>query len=283
MSDNILELIGISYAYTNEQKALRDISLGIKAGERIAILGNNGAGKSTLFLNCNGVLTPRKGRRLLRGREIGRKKSELMELRREVGIVFQDPDRQFVAPTAEGELSFGPLNLGLTMEQAAKRIGEVMALLDIEHLRGRAPHTLSGGEKKLLGIGGVLAMGPSVILMDEPAAGLDPQNCLMFEKVLAEIQKPDMALAVSTHDVDFAWRWAGRIIVMHKGSVLADGSPLDVFSHIEVIKKAGLIRPSLMEVTDILKQKGYLAEDARPAKTHDELGRMLGQRNGYGG
>lgn len=252
MRDAILELRDVEYAYEGDALALRGVSLSIGAAERIVLLGNNGAGKSTLFLSCNGVLHPKKGERLLHGRPIGEKKRDLMELRQKVGVVFQEPDRQFVAPTVEEEVSFGPMNLGLPEEEVRARVDEVLAMMRLGEYRQRPPHMLSGGEKKLVSIAGVLVMQPEIILLDEPTATLDPRNIILLEENLELLWEAGITLLVATHDVEFAWRWASRAVVMSEGQVLADDTPAAVFAEEALLRQAGLVRPILYEVAQML-------------------------------
>lgn len=271
----ILRLEQLCYSYTGKKNALRDINITFNSSEKIALLGSNGAGKSTLFLNCNGVLHPDKGQRLLYGKAVTHKKADLMELRRQVGIVFQEPDRQFVAPTVEAEVSFGPMNLGLKMEEVRDIITETLDMLGLSALRFRAPHTLSGGEKKLVSIADVLAMKPKMIMLDEPTAGLDPYNTALLEDTLCRMYASGITLVVATHDVDFAWRWADRTVVMHKGKILADGKPEEIFRDEESIKKAGLIQPTYMRVAQLLGSHGIIPPNTYMPKTQEELAGIL--------
>lgn len=252
MRDAILELRDIEYAYEGQQNALSGVSIAFRAAERIALLGNNGAGKSTLFLNCNGVLHPQRGERLLHGATVGSKKRDLMTLRQRVGIVFQEPDRQFVAPTVEEEISFGPMNLGLPEDEVRGRVDEALGLTGLSEYRRRAPHMLSGGEKKLVSIAGVVVMRPEILLLDEPTATLDPRNILLLEENLKTLWERGITLVVATHDVEFAWRWADRAVVMHGGRILADDTPAAVFEDEGLLRRAGLVRPVLYEVVRAL-------------------------------
>ena len=176
MKEVLLELQGIGYDYDSREKALDGVSLTIRKGERIAVLGGNGAGKSTLFLLCNGVLSPSRGKLFSKGREIAANKKDRLFLRQGTGIVFQEADSQIIAPTVEGEVSFGPLNLGLDKEEATRRVGDALSCMGLEDFRHRPPHYLSGGEKKRVCIADVLAMKPELMLLDEPEASLDRKS-----------------------------------------------------------------------------------------------------------
>ena len=252
----ILELKDVSYAYEGQGLALDQISLAIEQGERIAVLGNNGAGKSTFFLCCNGIITPKSGTILFMGQKVGHRRKDLLALRSKVGMVFQEADDQIIASTVESEISFGPLNLGLIKQQAGERVDMAIEAMGLEALRERPPHYLSGGEKKRVSIGDVLAMKPEVILLDEPTASLDPKNTALLEETLEDLHKQGITLVVSTHDIDFAWRWAERAVVFHKGRILADGPIGEVFMDKAVIRQAGLRRPLLMEAAEAVFGEG---------------------------
>lgn len=258
MPQALLELKDICYSYEGNNRALDQVSLSFYPGERVALLGCNGAGKSTLFLNCNGVLHPDSGTILYRGERIAHKKADLMKLRKHVGIVFQEPDRQLIASTVEAEVSFGPFNLGLGRKEVQRQVDMALETLHLEAFRGRAPHYLSGGEKKLVSIADVLAMEPEMILMDEPAAALDPKNVALFEGVLEELSRRDIALVIATHDVDFAWRWARRIIVLNKGEVWADDAPGNIFRDEALLEQTGIAKPCLFEVGQMLMEDKVL-------------------------
>lgn len=250
---NILQLEHVTYAYDRERLALDDVSLTIKKGERIAVIGNNGAGKSTFFLTCNGVLQPRSGEVLYSGEKINhRKREDLSRLRRAVGIVFQDADNQIIASTVPGEISFGPMNLGLSKEEVAQRVEAAIDDMHLEAFRNRAPQYLSGGEKKRVSIADILAMHPEIILFDEPTASLDPQNSRLLEETLNRLSKTGITLVVSTHDMDLALRFADRVLVFSGGKLLCDATPEQVFQNDALLAEAGLQKPTLFQVAQML-------------------------------
>jgi len=259
LSEALLEFWDISYAYEEGGFALQPLSLTIQPGERLAVLGGNGAGKSTFFLCCNGVLTPDSGRIFFRGREVTRKKTDLLELRKNVGIVFQDPNQQLIASTVEDEISFGPMNLRLPPQEVASRVEEALMAMNLGRLRERPPHYLSGGEKKRVSIADVLAMEPELILFDEPTASLDGANIEVLDGILAKLSQGGKTLMVSTHDVDFCWRWASRVLVFRAGRLVADDLPHNIFSDDALLKSNGLQKPVLLEVTRMLEQKSGTA------------------------
>ena len=213
----LLQVKGLSFTY-GEEPVLKDVNLIIRRGERIAVMGSNGAGKSTFFLNLNGVLRPDSGEILLCGSKIGKK--ELNLLRKKVGFVFQDADSQIIAANVWAEISFGPMNLGLERREVIRRVDAAVSYLGLEELQQRAPHYLSGGEKKQVSIADILAMEPELLIFDEPMAALDPMNAQRVEDILGKLHEDGKTLLVATHDVDFAWRFADRILVFCDGMLI---------------------------------------------------------------
>ncbi len=276
MMGELLRFEHVSFAYedgTEQRPALKDCSVSIRAGERIAVLGSNGAGKSTFFLLANGVLSPKEGSILFHGEPVGRKKQELNRLRRGVGLVFQDPDVQILGGTVEEEISFGPMNLGLSQEEVRRRVDESVERMHLGDLRRRAPQYLSGGEKKRVSIADALAMEPELLLMDEPASSLDPENCRLLEETLEMLGEQGFALAVATHDVDFAWRWAQRILVFHDGCLAADRTPEEVFSDKDLLAVCHLAQPMLF--------RAARAMDIRPLpRTMEAFERAVSGKSG---
>ncbi len=252
MKQPLLHLQNVCYSYDDTSVALNNVSVTVHRSERIAILGNNGAGKSTFFLLCNGVIAPNEGDIFYRGQKITRKKSDLTTLRRHVGIVFQEPDQQLIAPTVESEISFGPMNLRLNIEEVRQRVDKAITTMHLQEKRHRSPHNLSGGEKKQVTIADALAMEPEILLFDEPAASLDPANSVLLEDTLRELSDSGITLLVATHDMDFTWRWADRILVFHNGKIICDDLPALVFAQNDIIQLAGLRKPLLYEVMETL-------------------------------
>ena len=211
MKDILLEVRDLSFAY-EEKPVLKDINVKIYKGEKVAIMGSNGAGKSTFFLNLNGVLQPENGQIILEGRKIGKK--EFTELRKRVGFVFQDADSQIIASNVRAEISFGPMNLGLTRNEVIKRVDNAVKYMNLEKMQDRAPHYLSGGEKKRVSIADILAMESEVLIFDEPMAALDPVNADNVELILDRLHNDGKTLLIATHDVDFAYRFADRGVIL---------------------------------------------------------------------
>ena len=245
-------------------------------GERIAVLGPNGAGKSTFFLCLNGVLTPESGQILLDGKPADRKARKTLCER--VGIVFQNSDAQIIASTVAAEVSFGPMNLRLPRQEVARRVDHALDYMDLQAFRARPPHDLSGGEKKRVSIADILAMESEIILLDEPAASLDPAGEERLGRVLARLSDEGRTLLISTHDMDFAFRWATRAVVFSAGRILADGTPQAVLADETVLRQAHLRRPLLAEVFDALRARNLVPPGASCPTTAAALERLLGEK-----
>ncbi len=253
----ILQVKDLHFRYNDEKETLKGINLDIYEGEKIAVLGSNGAGKSTFFLNINGVLKSSSGQIIYRGKTIDKK--SLNELRKNVGIVFQDADNQIIASTVEAEVSFGPMNLKLPREEVIKRVDTALAYMNISDFKKRAPHYLSGGEKKRVSIADIIAMESEVIIFDEPTAALDPLNAAMLEEVLGKMNEEGRTMLISTHDVDFAYRWADRVIVFSNGQIIADDTPFNIFKQDDILEQASLKHPTMFDVCRIIEEKNLIS------------------------
>lgn len=272
----ILQVRDLRFCYDSGVPALDGVSLDVYAGERIAVLGPNGAGKSTFFLCLNGVLAPESGQILLDGKPVDRKMRKALCER--VGIVFQNADDQIIASTVAAEVSFGPMNLRLPRDEVARRVDHALEYMDLQAFRARPPHDLSGGEKKRVSIADILAMESEVILLDEPAASLDPAGEERLEQVLTRLSDERRTLLISTHDVDFAFRWATRAVVFSEGHILADDTPQAVFGDAALLRQAHLRRPVLAEVFAALRARGLVPPDASCPTTTAALKRLLGEK-----
>ena len=273
MNDVILKAENIHYSYDSDKKALKGVSLDIHEKERLVILGANGSGKSTFFLNINGVLKPERGAVYYKDRLID--KSGIKELRKNVGIVFQDADNQIIASSVRAEVSFGPMNLSLSREEVKKRVDDALNYMNIHHLIDRPPHYLSGGEKKRVSIADIIAMDSKIIIFDEPTASLDPKNVVIFEEALDKMSGDGKTLVISTHDIEFAYRFADRIVVFCDGNIIADGSPIDVLDNEKVLKTANLKKPILLDVFETLVKKSIVTKDIVPPRNIEEFRDMF--------
>ena len=217
-----LELADVRYAYPDGHEALCGISLRVEPGERVAVLGPNGAGKSTLCLQLNGILAPTEGSVSVGGMRVGGK--SLKEVRRRVGVVFQDPDDMLFMPTVEQDVAFGPSNLGLSGDAVRKRVERALTAVGMEGTGGRAPHHLSFGQRKRVATAAVLSMEPEVLVLDEPSSNLDPRARREFGEILAGLSQTIMMV---THDLPYAHEICERAVIMDGGRIAADG-PTDV-------------------------------------------------------
>lgn len=254
----LFELQEVSFTYPGGVTALRNLSLRVPVRRKVAFLGCNGSGKSTLFLHLVGLLQPQRGMIFFRGELVRYTRSFLKELRRRVGIVFQDPDTQLFAGSVFQEISFGPMNLSLSREEVRRRVEKALSLMGLETLRDRPIHFLSCGEKRKVAIADVLAMEAEVILCDEPTAYLDAHGVRDLLVVLEELYQQGKEILVATHDVDFAYALADWVVVLEGGAVLAEGSPEAVFADIPRLSRGGLRRPLLFEVAGALRERGYI-------------------------
>ncbi len=272
---NIIETRNLTHIYRGKIKALDGINFTAKPGERIAIIGANGAGKSTLFKHFNGILKPTGGEILVKGEPIS--KQNILDVRRTVGVVFQDPDDQIFAPTVKQDVAFGPMNLGLSPEDIEKRVHESLETVRLTGFEERAPHHLSMGEKKKVAMAGILAMQPEVLVLDEPTAGLDPGGAIRLIKLINEMNRHlGITIITATHEVDIVPLLADRVCIMSMGKIIGDGTPLEIFSSPELIKKTHLRLPIVAQLMEMLQEEGvnvgvrFTLEDAR-----DELLRVV--------
>ncbi|MGH4139119.1 energy-coupling factor ABC transporter ATP-binding protein [Clostridium sp.] len=273
MEKPILNVKDLHYIYGNGKAALDGVSVDIYEGEKIAVIGSNGSGKSTFFLNINGVFIPEQGEIFYRGTAVNKK--NLKGLRKNIGIVFQDADDQIIASTVRAEVGFGPMNLKLPKEEVLKRVDEALAYMNISDFKDRPPHYLSGGEKKCVTIAGIIAMKSEIIIFDEPTASLDPLNALMLEEVLDKLALEGKTMLISTHDVDFAYRWAKRILVFCQGKIIADGTPIEIFQNTEVLKQSNLEQPTMLKVYELLVEKHMLDDTKVYPKSMKEFKEMF--------
>ncbi len=273
MKKPILKVENLFYTYGSGETVLNGVNVEIYEGEKIAVVGSNGSGKSTFFLNVNGVLTPDYGEITYRDTVINKK--NLKELRKNIGIVFQDADNQIIASTVRAEVGFGPMNLKLSREEVNQRVEEALEYMNISEFIDRPPHYLSGGEKKRVSIADIIAMKSDVIIFDEPTAALDPLNTMMLEEVLEKLNTEGKTMLISVHDVDFAYRWAERVLVFHQGEIIADGTPLEIFQSKEILNQANLKQPIMLEVYESLVEKQVLEDLKLYPKTPEEFKSIL--------
>jgi len=256
MNENIIEVRDLNYTYPDGTHALKDVNIKIKRGQTTAILGGNGAGKSTLFLNLNGIIKPSSGQILFNGKPVDYSRNGLKELRRSVGIVFQDPDSQLFSASVYQDVSFGAMNMKLPEAEVRKRVDAAMEMIGIYHLKDKPTHALSFGQKKRVAIAGVLVMQPEVLVLDEPTAGLDPMGVSELMKLLKETQKKlGLSIIISTHDIDIVPLYCDNVYVMDEGKIVMEGTPKKVFSEKETVRSVNLRLPRIGHLMEILKDK----------------------------
>lgn len=231
----------VHYRYPNGSEALCGVSFRILHGEKVAVLGANGAGKSTLLLHTDGLLLPTSGEVIIGGITVTRK--TLPAVRRSVGFVFQDSDNQLFMPTVEEDVAFGPSNMGLTAREIEQRVSQALEAVGASELRRRIPFTLSGGEKKRVAIASVLAMEPSLLVMDEPTAGLDPRARRQIMDLIGRFSHTTL---IATHDLDMALDLCRRTIVMSEGRIAADDATERIFGDRRLLEECGLEMPRCM-------------------------------------
>ena len=233
-----------------------DLNLTVEEGTFVAILGSNGCGKSTLAKHFNSILLPCGGKVYVSGLDTSDEEL-LMRVRRNVGMVFQNPDNQIVANVVEEDVAFGPENLGISSPEIRRRVDKALQQVGMYHFREHAPHLLSGGQKQRIAIAGIIAMEPKCIVLDEPTAMLDPRGRKeVMETVLRLNREKNITVVLITHHMDEAAQ-AQRVVVLHKGTVAADGSPQEVFSRVELLHSIGLAAPDTVELCFALNQEGF--------------------------
>ncbi len=284
----LIKLENIEYKYMSgtpyEQTALKNINLEIKSGEFLGLIGHTGSGKSTLIQQLNGLLKPTAGSIYVDGKNIADKDLKLRELRFKVGLVFQYPEYQLFDETVEKDISFGPRNMGLSESEIGERVKEAMKLVGLsEKLKDKSPFELSGGQKRRTAIAGVLAMNPEVLILDEPAAGLDPKG---RNDILSQIEymheKRDMTIILVSHSMEDIAKYADRVVVMKDGGIAAQGSADEIFAMRERLADINLDVPQITKVVDILREKGYdLPENIYTVDNAvNEIMKLFEKRNG---
>ena len=247
-----------AHTYPDGTVGMHDVEFSVYPEEVVALVGGNGAGKSTLLEHLNATLVPDDGELVVGGTLIT--EDNKTHARNEVGFVFQDADTQLVAPTVLDDVMFGLQNYGVPGDEARERAREALATVDAGHLEDRIPHYLSGGEKRLVGLAGVLVLEPSVIVLDEPLAGLDPERSQLVAKRIEQIHEAGISVVLSTHDLEFAAEVADRVCVMADGNVVGSGTPQTVFYDDALLADANLHPPSAVRIA----REAGLAATAQP-------------------
>lgn len=257
----VLEAKGLLYAYGGAALALDGLDLAVEKGRKLAIVGPNGAGKTTLLLHLNGTLKPSSGQVLVGGQPAAYSRDGLNQWRRRVGLVLQDADDQIFAASVAEDVSFGPLNLGLSEAEAKTRVAESLEALGIAALGPRPPHLLSFGQKKRVALAGALAMRPEILLLDEPTAGLDRAGADQLLAALAALHDAGTTLVFSTHDVDLAHAFADDAALFDQGRVVAAGPVAAVLGDRDLLARAKMRPPLTVEIGLLARERGLLGPD----------------------
>ncbi len=257
--ENIIEIKNVTYEYTDDETvhtAVNNLSLDIKKGSFTVILGHNGSGKSTLAKMLNGLNKPTLGDVIVDGINTRDEETEI-EVKRKVGMVFQNPDNQLIASIVEEDVAFGPENLGLEPDDIRKRVDEALKAVGMYEFRKSTPHKLSGGQKQRVAIAGIIAMEPECIVLDEPTAMLDPKGRREIISTLLKLNREKgITVILITHYMEEAEN-ADRVVVMNDGEIISDGSPKDIFKNVELLKSVGLDVPQTTDLLYELQNNGF--------------------------
>jgi len=260
---SIIEYKNVSFDYVNHEgtkkRALSNISLKINEGEFVAIVGSNGSGKSTLAKHANALLLPNEGIVSIKGNDT-KDDDKLWEIRKSVGMVFQNPDNQIVATIVEEDIAFGAENLGVPREEIVRRVDKALDMVEMNENRGKAPHMLSGGQKQRVAIAGVLALNPNVVVFDESTAMLDPKGRREVMDIAKKLHKENKTIIFITHFMEEA-AMAQRVIVLNEGEIVADGKPIEIFNDVKMLESLSLDVPRSVILANRLKEAGINLEN----------------------
>lgn len=257
--DDIIRIENLVFEYRRDEdgqhvQAVNDVSINIERGSFTAIIGKNGSGKSTLAKNLNALLLPSGGAVYVNNNNTC-DETKLWDIRQTAGMVFQNPDNQLVSSIVEDDVAFGPENLGIESSEIRQRVDDSLHAVNMYEHRKKAPHLLSGGQKQRIAIAGVVAMKPKCIILDEPTAMLDPHGRGEVMDIIQQLNEEGITIILITHFMDEAAK-ADRVIIMDKGKAILDGTPVEVFQHVEMIKEIGLDVPLAVELATRLREKG---------------------------
>ncbi|MFQ5964250.1 MAG: energy-coupling factor ABC transporter ATP-binding protein [Candidatus Scalinduaceae bacterium] len=258
-----LKVENLRYKYPDGTKALNGVNVDMMEGEFLAILGANGSGKTTLLKHLNGLLKPISGSVILDGKNLSEFKPG--EIFRRVGMVFQDPNDQLIAPTVEEDVAFGPANLNLKHEEIIRRVTNVLELVQMRELAKKSIHSLSYGQRKRICIAGTLAMEPEILILDEPTSGLDPDGVKSVMKLLKDLNtEQGITIVIATNSVDLVPVFMDRVAIMDKGIIVQEGIPEKVFTDSKVLGDVRLELPQIAQLMEVLRDKDKLPINALP-------------------
>ncbi len=269
----MLKVEGVRYRYPDGTNALNGVNINVAKGEFLAILGANGSGKTTLLKHLNGLLKPTVGSIILDGKKLSELKPT--EVFRKVGMVFQDPNDQLLAPSVEEDVAFGPLNLNLKYDEIMSRVMNALELVEMEKCAKKTIYSLSYGQRKRICIAGILAMEPEVLVLDEPTSGLDPDGVKSVMKLLKDLnERRGITTIIATNSVDLVPVYMSRVVIMDKGKVVKEGTPEEVFTDTKMLEDVKLELPQIAQLMEVLRNRDKLPINELPL-TIEEARREL--------
>ena len=274
-----ISINNLGYSYPDGTLALKDVSLDIFEGESIALIGPNGAGKSTFLLHLNGVLRNENGAVEIFGDKIRDK--NIQDIRKKVGIVFQDPDDQLFMPTVFDDVAFGPLNLGLSKDDVEKRVYMALRRVGLSGYEDRSPHHLSFGEKKKASFATVLSMEPNILVLDEPTSNLDPKSRTELIKTIKDLNEEGKTIITATHDLNAVPDIASRVYVLNK-TIVSEGTTRTIFENLDLLREMNLDVPEVVRLFEVLKCFGYDYENL-PLSIEEAISHLTGTIESEGG
>jgi cobalt/nickel transport system ATP-binding protein len=255
MSQWLLEFEDVYYTYPGtDRNAIAGLTLRLPINKRIALIGQNGCGKTTLFLLANGLYKPQQGIIRWKGDRLNYNRQSLIQLRQQVGLVFQHPEQQLIASTVEEDISYGLCNLGLAEKTIAQRVDRAIKEFGLTSLANRPIHQLSLGQKKRVSLADVMVLQPELLLLDEPTAYLDPLHTRQLAQTLQAIHSSGTTIVMATHDLDWVYRWADWVLVLDRGQLVLEGTPQDVFSRRDVMERLQLGVPLAYELLSLIEE-----------------------------
>ena len=263
----------VSHIYPDGSLGIHNLCFKVQEKEIVAVCGGNGSGKSTLLEHLNGLLTPSDGCVSVFGKRLDAQTKK--NLWKDVGIVFQRAEDQLFAPTVLDDVMFGPLNMGMNIDDAKQIALESLKAVGAEELVNKMPNYLSGGQKRLVSMAGVLAMKPKIMALDEPTSDLDPNHAEIIEKIIIELKnKYGISVVIATHDLDLAAQIADRICIVKSGSIIAEGTPAEIFYNSELLEEAGLKKPKIVQIYDEFCKSRGMERKNKPV-TAEELAKVF--------
>ncbi len=276
MSQWLLEFEDIYYTYPGTtQPAIDLLTLRIRRGKRCAVIGQNGCGKTTLFLLANGLYKPQQGSIRYAKKRLKYDRNALIHLRQQVGLVFQNPEQQLIASTVEEDISYGLCNLGLSETAISQRVQQVLTQFELTSFATKPVHQLSLGQKKRVSLAGVMVLQPTLLLLDEPTAYLDPLHTRQLAETLATIHGEGTTILMATHDLEWVYRWADWVFVMNRGKLILEGTPKDIFAQQELLEKIKLGVPLGFQISSLL-------DEVNQSTTIEQLKTKISQILDYG-